>query len=163
MNATIEIPERLSRRPMDSARGVPIPYVTATNPDGTHNFRAIDERRTLEAISNHLCGLCGEPLAFYMAFIGGPLAVANRSYSDPAMHLDCAEYARLVCPFLVHSRGHHAKPVEGTFEPPGFVAGKPEKVVVYVTRGYKLQPVAGGGWIIRPDKAIRIEEHDYAT
>src|SRR5688572_15361015 len=85
-----DIPDRLLRRPR-SRRGYPIPFVQATNPDGTPDFAAINPNLALECAEKHLCGLCGEMLEYWIAFIGGPRSCEHRAFGDPPMHIDCAE------------------------------------------------------------------------
>lgn len=161
-----EVPERLRSRPTDE-RGYPIPFTTAVI-DGKPDFRVLDEARRQECMTARLCGLCGEKLGYWIAFVGGPRSVDSRAFNDPAMHEECARYALAVCPFLVRDTGRYSGPRAGDAEKGIADSGthqteRPEKIALYVTRGYEPavfaltrgQPV--GTLLLVADKAKRIE------
>lgn len=102
-----EIPFRLSRRPRD-ARGLVIPFTQFIKPDGTPDFRVMDEALTGKAIRRRLCSLCGEPMRGDVWFIGGPKCVENGFFYDPPMHRECALYALQTCPHLARAKGKYA-------------------------------------------------------
>ena len=102
-----EIPFRLARRPRD-ARGYVIPFAQFIKPDGTPDFRVMDEALTSKAVRRRLCGLCGNPMRKEVWFVGGPKCVENGYFYDPAMHRDCALYALQTCPHLARSKGRYA-------------------------------------------------------
>jgi hypothetical protein len=81
------IPARLAARPIDPRRGLPIPYVSEQD-DGSVNFAVINGGRVLECIRDRLCGLCGQPQDFLVAFVGGPGGFRDRMYTDPPGHVD---------------------------------------------------------------------------
>lgn len=89
------IPARLDGLPKHG--GLPITFVTFVGPDGLPDFKVTDHHKRLRCASDRLCGLCGDPLGYWIAFIGGPLCVSKRLWYDPPMHRDCAEYAFEVC------------------------------------------------------------------
>jgi len=95
----LEMPPRIAslRR---TAQGWPIPYFVERPVDGTLDFRVMHPQRMVWALKRRLCWICGQPMGRHIAFVGGPLAIAQRQFSDPASHRDCAEYALRVCPFL---------------------------------------------------------------
>lgn len=95
----IPIPARLAERPRD-ARGYPIPAVVLMRDDGTPDFRVTDSRKWVSAYENRTCSLCGQPMGRHLAFIGGPLTFENRYFTDLPAHLDCAQYAIQVCPYI---------------------------------------------------------------
>lgn len=101
------IPFRLSRRPRD-ARGLVIPFTQFIKPDGTPDFRVMDEALTGKAIRRRLCSLCGEKMRGDVWFIGGPKCVENGYFYDPAMHQECARHALQTCPHLARSKGKYS-------------------------------------------------------
>jgi hypothetical protein len=75
-------------------------------PDGSHDFLSIYGPHVVACVRDKLCGVCGQPLSFASAFVGGPLSTKNRVYSDPPFHPKCAEFSMTVCPHILIS---HAK------------------------------------------------------
>jgi hypothetical protein len=102
----VPIPARLAKRPRDQ-RGYPIPYIVLVDGQGVH-FEVTDPRPWLKCVRFYRCGLCGELLGPSWCFIGGPRSLANRLFTDPAMHEECARYALAVCPYLALRRGYTA-------------------------------------------------------
>ena len=102
-----DIPFRLARRPRD-ARGYVIPFAQFIKPDGTPDFRVMDEALTSKALRRRLCGLCGEPMRKDVWFIGGPKCVEYGCFYDPPMHRECAVYALETCPHLARSKGKYS-------------------------------------------------------
>jgi hypothetical protein len=99
------IPEAIRKLPRD-ARGYPIPFAQFRAPDGTPDFRVIDQQRVQRCIKDRLCGICGEVLNYWIVFIGGPACKASHLYADPPMHPGCAAFAAIACPFVAgtHTR-----------------------------------------------------------
>src|SRR3954447_26510248 len=95
----VAIPARLADRPFDDEYGLPIPFVNSFD-DGSHDFGAINRRRSIQCALSRLCGMCGTSLEYDIAFLGGPKAVESRSFTDPPMHVSCAEAALDLCPHL---------------------------------------------------------------
>lgn len=96
----VVLPSRITRLPRDR-RNYPVPYVTMIDPvTGQPDYRVLDLQRQIQCITSKLCGICGDKLGKFKAFIGGPKSGQTRIFSDPAMHRDCAEYASQVCPFI---------------------------------------------------------------
>ncbi len=106
---TVEVPIRLSARPR--FRGLVIPYVTMILSNGEPDFTTNDELRRIEVMQDKKCAICGEPLDYWIFFIGGEKCYENRAFIDPAMHDDCARYSMAVCPYL---KNEHAKYKETT-------------------------------------------------
>lgn len=99
------MPPQIAALPVDERRGLPIPFMNQRG-DGTHDFLSIYVENVVACVRDKLCGICGQPLKFASAFVGGPLATRNRRYSDPPFHPACAEYSMTVCPHIIIS---HAK------------------------------------------------------
>jgi hypothetical protein len=51
-------------------------------------------------VGSGLCWLCGQPLGVFKAFVAAPSNVVTRTVFEPPSHLDCAEFAMRVCPYL---------------------------------------------------------------
>lgn len=67
---------------------------------GKADFRVLDMRRQILCIRNRQCGICGQLLGKFVAFIGGPQSGESHVFTDPGMHRQCAEFAASVCPFI---------------------------------------------------------------
>ena len=122
-------------------RGYPIFY-TVQPPEGAPlNFRAINPMHIVKAARYRLCGLCGTALPYWIWFTGGEESIEHREFGEPAMHLECLEYALLVCPFLA---GRH-EPKHAAPDPDHFVkyehieAQRPTRVALYRTRDYRFR------------------------
>jgi hypothetical protein len=114
-----DIPFRLSRRPLDG-RGFVIPFTQFIKPDGTPDFRVMDDERTSKAVRRRLCSLCGEKMRRNVYFVGGPKCVENGFFYDPPMHRECAVYALQACPHLARAKGKYA-PVPDRIEGAGLL------------------------------------------
>jgi hypothetical protein len=92
------LPRRLKKLSVD-ARGYPIPWFVAWL-DGAPEFRAMDPGKWALAVRERLCWVCGDPMGKFITFVLGPMCGVNRTTSEPACHLDCAEWSAQNCPFL---------------------------------------------------------------
>lgn len=93
------MPARVAALERD-ARGYPIPWFVDRPADGSIDFRVMHPQRLFLAVQKRLCWVCGQPMGRNTAFVGGPLSVAQRLFTDPPAHRDCTEFALKVCPFL---------------------------------------------------------------
>lgn len=131
------LPKWLANRPRDH-RGYPITYVTAIRSDGLPDFTELDGARRLECIRDELCGLCGDPLRYWRAVIGGPSVIRLRLTLDPPMHAECASFAATDrsagCPFLLNTgAARYSKPaMSGTSE-------RPSRMFLATTRSHQLE------------------------
>jgi hypothetical protein len=135
-------------------RGLPIAWFVRRPADGPIDFRVMDMDRHRQALQERRCWVCGEPLDKEMAFVGGPLSAAQRLYSDPPAHPECAEFSAKVCPFLAIPTAHRReanKPADLDYIP-GQVASNPEVVGILISDGF--EPIGMG--VIRANPAIRI-------
>lgn len=89
--------------PVDPKRKLPIPYMTQRD-DGTHDFLSLYAPHVIKCLTDNLCGVCGKPLSFASAFVGGPLSARSRVYSDPPFHLECAKASMRLCPHILIGR-----------------------------------------------------------
>jgi hypothetical protein len=151
---------RLAARPTDPRRRLPIPYVQLVNPGGTANFAAIDGPKALRAASTRDCGLCGQRMGRWVAFLGGPRNLEHGGYLDPPMHVSCAEDATRLCPHLARQKVPR-RPDGGDptiITPPGFVEAKPDRWAMWITDSYTWRINAGTGTYVflpGPPRQIR--------
>lgn len=159
MNPNIKLPDRIARLPKDE-RGYPVPFFVqwfdaAGQPTewgvGKPDQRLADERKLYVCREKSLCWICGEPLAYWIGFIGGPKAVGNRTFADGPMHLECAEFSVRACPHLTHpgAKRREGGAKELSYKPEGLTESPIEKVAVYVCRGYETME-ARRGFLWRP-------------
>jgi hypothetical protein len=147
---TVKLPLHMKALPRD-ARGYPVPWIAAVGSDGRADFRVIDKAKTMEALTNRRCAICGKVmLAAY--FVGGPLSMRNRLFNDPPMHKDCAEYALKVCPFLAAPSFAYSRKtpdvdgMEVTVDP-GMSEDRPEVFGIAPAGRYSLRQVQGEHYI----------------
>lgn len=158
------MPPRIASLPRDR-RGYPVPYFVQwydgdrpSRPGvGVPDFRVIDARASRTCEARNLCLVCGQALGRNLAFTIGPMCVVNRISPDPPSHLDCANYAARVCPFLAipEARRPPMKREGVTWNEAG-LPGNPGVAVVYVTRGYTLEKLPG-------DRLCRMGEPEAVT
>ncbi len=149
----IPMPPLVAARPKNK-HGFPSLYTSAILPGGEYDLRLNDPEKVLECFHKRLCSVCGNRIQDVCIFIGGPLSVANRCFSDPPCHYSCAKYAMQVCPYLHSTRDHHLqegdRPHEGmvvTNMAQG-VGEKPEFMALYSTRDYiGCADENGRGWV----------------
>lgn len=135
------MPDRIARLERDP-RGYPIPWFAHRPADGTIDFRVMDPGRFVLAVKEHRCWVCGDRLGKFIAFVGGPLSAAQRIYSDPPSHVECAAFSAKVCPFLTiptAQRREANKPAH--VEMPGQqVIENHEVTGIPITIGYSMLP-----------------------
>lgn len=115
--------------------------------DGKPDFRVADSRKIPQAVRMNLCWLCGKPLGAYKAFVIGPMCAVNRVSAEPPSHLNCAEYAVKVCPFLTepHMRRNEKNLPVGAVDPAGvMISRNPGAMVIWVAKKYELMRVDNG-------------------
>jgi hypothetical protein len=89
-----------------------------------------------------------------MAFVGGPLSAAQRLYSDPPAHPECAVFSAKVCPFLAipAARRREANKSADLEYIPGQVATNPEVFAILISDGFASM----GMGVVRANQAIRV-------
>ncbi len=129
------LPDGVAALPRN-AQGLPVPWFVAALPDGTRSdLRVADPEKRDRSILRSLCWVCGLPLDRMRVFIGGPLSVRNRRFSDSWMHPACAEFSAAGCPFLNGSmarRSGRAMPGP-THSPAGLKLDSIDLVALYYT------------------------------
>lgn len=142
------LPPRLAARPLDDEYGLPIPFVNSFD-DGSHDFGAINRRKSIQCALSRLCGMCGTSLEYDIAFLGGPKAAESRSYTDPPMHVDCAEAALDLCPHLArhttppsqrHEEGDGRRRLRpGVTTADMFAGDRPAEWVLHITHNFEIE------------------------
>lgn len=96
----VPIPNWMKNLPLDK-RGYPITFTT-TIADGKPYFEVVDEYKRQLCLKEDLCSVCGRKLVKNRALVGGPLSAFHDggAYIDVPMHIECAQYALQVCPYL---------------------------------------------------------------
>lgn len=155
-DADTSLPENMRDLPVDARRGLPVPVMNVM-PDSTHDFTVTNGQWVSEHPKD--CGICGKPLGYWMAFVGGPASTKNRSYLDPPFHEECAEAAMRLCPHMAiqhHKRAPEHRVNEDAIEPEGFVTDKPEAMFIAITRGFKIGSLQGTPYFkAAPPKRVR--------
>jgi hypothetical protein len=150
------LPARIVALPVD-VRGYPVPYFVAWR-EGRPEFRAMDPLKLRSALQQGLCWVCGQPLGRHLVYVVGPMCVVNRISSEPACHLDCAEFSVRACPFL--TKPHMVRrenDTEGFVPGPGaMILRNPGVTALYTTRGYHLVRDAGGGVLVQLGEPERV-------
>ena len=96
------LPMRMKNLPRDE-RGFPVPWFVDWI-DGKPEFRAMDGRKYLTAITENRCWVCGEKMGITKVFVAGPMCGINRTSAEPPSHLECARWSAKNCPFLSNPR-----------------------------------------------------------
>jgi hypothetical protein len=96
------MPERIKKFPLNS-KGYPVFYPVKIDLDGVPLLAEVDPDKREDCIVNSKCGVCGEPLGNDIVCIGDPTdekLLRKLTFKEAAMHMECAEYASKVCPYL---------------------------------------------------------------
>jgi hypothetical protein len=101
----ITIPKRMRTLPCDE-RGYPVPFIVMTDKAGNPQFTINDHAKVRSCVNRKLCSICGKRHDALMWFVGGSRCFLHEhgAFIDPPLHLECAEYALRVCPFLAAPR-----------------------------------------------------------
>lgn len=100
-----ELPKSM-RTLLKDDRGYPVPYIVLIDKTGRPQFTINDHEKVLTCISKKLCSICGKRITGGFWFVGGSRCFLHEhgAFLDPPLHLECAEYALAVCPFLAARR-----------------------------------------------------------
>jgi hypothetical protein len=148
---TEHLPARIAKLPRDS-RGYPVPWFCSWNPDGTPNFQTADGDKSILAIKNSLCWVCGERLGRHLSFVIGPMCLINRVSAEPPHHRECSEFSLRVCPFLLHPNMKRmpTKYQDGYEAPAGtMIERNPGVAALWITRSFQLIKDNQGGILFR--------------
>lgn len=140
---SIAIPECMKHLEKD-ARGYPIPYNVTRDKKGKPDFRVIDPQKWGECVVYRRCALTGLPMGDDVAFVGGPMSMQSRLFTDAGMLPEAAEYAIQVCPFLAAPNFSYAEVRRGTLAGQKVTVDtnmsltRPERFGLGITSGYQL-------------------------
>jgi hypothetical protein len=148
------IPSRIASLPRD-ARGYPVPWFVAWLRDGkpvpagtgAPDFRVVKPGAIPDAHNHGLCWICGDTLGAFRSFVIGPMCALNRISAEPPSHLECAEFAARVCPFLSRPKERrNEKDVPDHVAPAGhMIRRNPGVALVWTTKRYKVVSDGNGG------------------
>jgi len=147
-----EIPVRMRLLPIE-ARGYPVPWFVEWI-NGVPDFRVIDRRKWGLAVRFGNCWLCGEPCGARRTFVIGPMCGITRTTSEPANHLECAQFAAIACPFMTRPQAKYrtANLPEKHTEAAGLpIDRNPGVTCLWTTREWNVFKAYGGnaGQLIR--------------
>jgi hypothetical protein len=138
------IPRRMRSLARDE-RGFVIPWFAWHDDTGGPHISVLDQKKWCEAVDRDRCWLCGQPLGVFKAFVAAPINVLKRIVLEPPSHLDCAEYAMRVCPFLSNPAMRRRQRTERQVDQDclvGHVGQRPTPnpgvFALWVTRSYTL-------------------------
>lgn len=129
----------------------PIPWFVHVDEHGTPDHRIARAEAIREAVTRHLCWLCGIPRGKEAAFVIGPMCALNRVASEPPSHFECARYAADACPFLStpNMRRRESGLPADRLAPSGYaLARNPGVVAVWYSREWDTFPVSGGSGVL---------------
>lgn len=67
------------------------------------DFRITDSDKAGLSVMKKACWICGNPFPTpRYAMVGDAMSATIRIYKEPPCHLECAEYAMQVCPFILY-------------------------------------------------------------
>ncbi len=67
------------------------------------DFRVTDGEKAWLSVSKKACWICGNPfIEPTYAMVGDAMSATIRIYTEPPCHIECAEYAMQVCPFILY-------------------------------------------------------------
>lgn len=96
-HATIPVPEHMKHLPRTS-QGYLKPWFVKGD-----DFRVVDSKKAAYAVTKKACWICGTPFTGgQYAMVCSPVSAMFRVFKEPPCHLECAEYAIQVCPFLLY-------------------------------------------------------------
>jgi hypothetical protein len=139
------LPPYMESLPIDK-RGFPVPWFTPWDKEKEEwNFQAVAPGKATEAMQKHICWVCGKKMFRNLAYVLGPMCAINRVSSEPACHVECAEFSARACPFLTKPQMRRPtlnKPeyhrADGTPVAPGIgIERNPGVCLVWVTRSFK--------------------------
>lgn len=102
-------------------------------------------------------------MGYWVAFLGGPRSIKQRTFADPPMHPECARAALFLCPHLAlkrHKRAPEHRLPEDVATTPGFVDDKPETMHLGVTRTYTMR-LLRDSLIFFPAPFKAVEDYGY--
>jgi hypothetical protein len=145
----------------DDYRQMPIPWFVFQEKGKAADFRVADEAKRVKAVKLRLCWCCGKKLPKEeSAFLVGPMCEITQVTSEPPMHVDCAEYAVMICPFLGNpAMKRSPRPIRGdASKPSGHGIPRNPGVTALIVSKYPARPFSDrmGGWLLQLPVAKRV-------
>lgn len=162
-----ELPARIAALPVCPKRKLPIPFITTIFEDGTGDFSRINPAQVELAVKLRLCGVCGQHVGHWIAFLGGPYSASdNGAYTEPGLHEECAEWALKLCPYMLRQRvPYRGEPQEPVGVLTLYGDKQDDGFVMQIARGYKVivAPLRDGSptLLMKPTGVARRREFDY--
>lgn len=165
------MPPRIAALPVGD-NGYPVPWFVAWI-DGKPEFRAADSTKTVRAIRERRCWVCGDSLGRWLTFVIGPMCGINRISAEPPSHLECAQWSARNCPFLNGRQSKRRKSEEldeiAAPEVGMMIRRNPGVTALWKCRDFRIvnapggilfkigEPVGGVEWYARGRRATREE------
>lgn len=151
----IQTPETMKN--LSFHKGYRVPWFVAKIND-KFDFRIADQFKLKLAVDKKLCWICGSFIEKNFVFVIGPMCAVNRVNAEPPSHLECAEYAAKVCPFLIQEmvKRNTLNMPKGTEDAAGIpIDRQPGAVCLWICREYSLFD-AGNGMLMSLGKPIKV-------
>ena len=169
---TEELPARIAARPVCTKRKLPIPYSVRILEGGVGDFTRVDPDLIDDCLKLRLCGVCGQFIEYWIAFIGGPYSASDSgAYTDPGMHEECAEWSMRLCPFIGREKVPRRTGEKEPIIDPRVVTVDNQKNtdgwVMVIARSYALRPApnrdGSSTMLILPKGVARRREFAYVN
>lgn len=137
-------PERMAKLP--HYKGLPVPALTLIDDKGIPQFKVIDNDKVWELKRDKKCGICGESLDYWIAFMVTEEEVNSRHIFESPNHIDCLKYAFEICPWLYYSKATYSHLDKVNMEGIEIVSAhpdreitneRPSKLGIYICRSYE--------------------------
>lgn len=93
----IPVPEFMQHLPLTD-RGYLKPWFVKGD-----DFRVVDGEKAWLSVNKKACWICGQPFKpNEYAMVGDANSAFHRIYAEPPCHVECAQYAAQVCPFMLY-------------------------------------------------------------
>ncbi|GGK43709.1 hypothetical protein GCM10010124_40600 [Pilimelia terevasa] len=160
----VTLPATLAARPTDARRGLPVPPVNEhPDPHGGPpcvDFTTIDTATAIHLATERRCSLCGEPIGYWVGFLGTARTAELGQFADPPGHPECQRAAVRLCPHIMlrhHRRARDDRPGAGMI-PPGSHGDKPQAWVLGITRDYRTMFLPEHGYAVYLPAPFRATE-----
>lgn len=150
------LPDRMKKLPVDE-RGYPVPWFVGWV-EGKPDFRVVRPGGIAIAYKKNLCWICGDYMGTHKALVIGPMCAVNRVTSEPASHLECAQFAVKACPFLTlpQAKYRQANMPEHNKAAGVPLSRNPGVSVIWVTLHYVPFKV-GTGYLFKLSAPVQLE------
>lgn len=100
------IPATCAHRPTVGGRVAP--WINVHLADGGVDFRRQHTTKTITALTQRVCQVCGTPLRHPIVLLGSPEALVQLLFGEPPLHPECAHYTSRACPMVAGELDHYA-------------------------------------------------------